>query len=233
MKNQSDKFTYKIKLDIKKDAWNWWSGCNSFSHGMDWGKGVPENILSCIRDKSEDEAYEYIFPFLRQKYVDEKDKITASKNFIEKRFNEDYINACKKLEDVMGKPLYRNNFTVYQTTFPRGPYNYEKGFFLEYIEWTNPIAGFLHELSHFQFIHYWRNNPNSEVSKLSYEHFDWLKESLTIILDEDFLPIIERVDRGYEIHGPFRKQLREFWKTNHDFDKLVDFGLKILPNYVQ
>lgn len=93
--------------------------------------------------------------------------------------------------------------------------------------------GFLHELLHFQFIHYWRNNTDSQVSKLSDEQFEWLKESLTIILDEDFLPLIEFKDKGYEIHKPYRMALYEFWKANHDFDKLVNFGIKILPDFVK
>lgn len=226
-------YTYTIILDLDKDAWNWQEGCNSFSHGMDWGKNIPDSILKKIRGKPKKEAYEFIVPFLKQKYFDDNEKIDSFTKFINKQFNEKFENACLKLEKVMKRPIYRNDFTIYLTTFPRGPYNYSKGYTLEYIGWINPVMGFLHELSHFQFIHYWRNNPDSEISKLTNEQFEWLKESLTIILDEDFLPLIEFVDKGYEIHRPFRKVLNEFWKNNHDFEKLVNFGVKILPDFVK
>ena len=231
--SSSKKYTYKITLDPEKDAWNWQEGCNSFSHGMNWGKNIPDDVLLKIRGKSEDEAYKFIFPYLKQKYIDDKEKIDASKKFIEKQFSEKFEKACQKLEEVMGKPIYRNNFTIYLTTFPRGPYNYYQGYALEYIGWVNPIMGFLHELSHFQFIHYWRNNADSKVSKLTSEQFDWLKESLTIILDDDFLPLIEFTDKGYEIHRPFRQKLYEFWKKYHNFDMLVDYGIKILPDFIK
>lgn len=224
---------YQIILDPEKDAWNWYDGCNRISHGMDWGKNIPAYILTEIRGKPKKEAFDFITLFLKQKYIDDNDKISASTKFIEKRFSEKFEKACLKLEKVMGKPIYRNSFSIYLTTFPRGPYDYNKGCTWEYIGWNNPITGFLHELSHFQFIHYWRNNHDSDVSKLTNEQFEWLKESLTIILDEDFLPLIECTDKGYEIHRPFRKVLYEFWKTDHDFDKLVDFGLRILPDFIK
>jgi hypothetical protein len=227
------KYSYKIILDPEKDAWNWQEGCNSTSHGMNWGKNIPGHILSKIKGKPKKEALEFIVPFLKQKYIDDKDKIQASTKFIDKQFSQKFEKACLKLEKVMGKPIYRNSFTIYLTTFPRGPYNYYKGCTWEYIGWNNPIMGFLHELSHFQFIHYWRNNTDSKVSRLSNEQFEWLKESLTIILDEDFLPLIEFIDNGYEIHESFRKALHKFWETNHDFDKLVDYGLRILPDFVK
>jgi len=229
----SNKYSYKIILNLEKDAWNWFDACNSsIQHGVVWSEKVPDQILDQVKDKPENEAIEFIIQFLKQKYIDDKDKIDTFTEFINKRYSENFYSACLKLEQVMKKPIYRNDFTIYLTTIPMAPYNYDLGYLFDYIGWDDPITGFLHELSHMQFIHYWRNNPDSDVSKLTDEQFEWLKESLTIILDEDFLPLIERPDKGYDIHKSYRKVLHKFWKTNHDFDKLVDFGLKILPDYI-
>ena len=47
------------------------------------------------------------------------------------------------------------------------------------------------------------------------------------------MPLIEYTDAGYDIHQPLREKLTEFWKTNHNFDELVDYGVKLLPDYVK
>jgi len=240
IKNSSkkhDKYKYQIILDPKKDAWNWLDSCGAnssssgSSHGLDWSKRAPADVIVGINGKSKKEAQTFIVKYLKQKYIDDGEKIKLFTKKLKTIFDKNMTAACEKLEKVMGKPIYRDNFTIYLTTFPRGPYNYYDGSYYEYIGWNNPIMGFLHELSHFQFIHYWRNNPNSDVSKLTNNQFQWLKESLTMILDKELLPLIERVDEGYEIHMPLRKELHKFWQKNHDFDKLVEFGLKILPKY--
>jgi hypothetical protein len=98
--------------------------------------------------------------------------------------------------------------------------------------WSDPLRAALHEISHFQFTHYWRENSESEVSKMSFEAFDYLKEALTIILDEDFVQdgIISAPDRGYLRHQELRKKLTEKWQETHNFDELVNFGVQELSN---
>lgn len=228
-------YSYKIKLDIQQDAWNWYVTCNNhnISHGVDFSQRMTKDIFSKINGKTEPEAYEFIIPFLKQKYIDDKDKIDEFTALIDTEYKQKFTKACEKMIDLLGKPLYRNDFTTFLTTAPRAPYRYNDGYTWVPIGWYDPIKIFMHELSHFQFIHYWRNNPKSPVSKLTNEQFEYLKESLTMILDEDIRPIILMPDKGYEMHKEFRKELSEFWKTNKNFDELVEFGLKRLPEFVK
>jgi len=227
-------YTYQIVLDPIKDAWNWYDACNdSIQHGVDWSKDVPNEVLLEIKGKSETEAYEFIAKFLKQKYIDDSGQINDFVKYINERYSENFEISCQLLEKAMGRPIYRKSFTIYITTYPMAPYNYDDGSIFDYIGWTDTIVGLLHELSHMQFTHYWRNNPDSAVSKLNDSEFEWLKESLTVIFDEEFLPFIEKIDKGYEIHKSFREALHKNWKSNHNFDKLVDFGIKILPNYYE
>lgn len=225
------KYTYKLILDLEKDAWNWYEGCNSEGFGVDWKTRVSEDIYKKINGKSKKDALKFLLPFLKQKYINEKQVIDSHISILDKTYNEKFVKACKKIVELTGKELSLNNFTFFITTFPRGPYNFDKGYIWEYIGWNNPIAGFMHELLHFQFHHYWRDDPNSSISKLSEDQFQYLKESLTVILDSDIVPLIEYSDKGYELHQKFRTQLHEFWNQNHDFDKLVDYGVRILPDY--
>lgn len=226
------KYNYKIILDPKKDAYNWYDGCNSEGFGVDWKTRVSADLYKNINGKPREEALKFIMPFLKQKYIDEKSAIDKHIALLEKSFDEKFTDACLKIVELTGKELYLNEFTFFITTFPRGPYNFGKGYIWDYIGWNDPVAGFMHELLHFQFHHYWRNEKDLLVSKLAEEQFQYLKESLTVILDKDLVPPMERPDAGYEIHQEFRKELYKFWTTSHNFDELVDFGLRILPDFI-
>lgn len=225
------KYTYKFRKDIYRDAWNWWSACNYSSHGKVWRDQINDNLANKLVGKTNKEANKTLIPFLKKVYVDQKQKISEAKIFFKNEFDQKFQEGCIKIVDVMGKPIYRYDFTFYLTTMKRCPYYKPRGAVWLCVFWNNPMEVFLHELCHFQFIHYWRENPKSEVSKLPEERFEFLKESLTMILDEDFMPLISKPDRGYDLHQDFRKELKKFWGKNKNFDKLVDFGVKNISKY--
>ncbi len=222
------RYSYEIKLDINKDAWNWWDGCNYVYAGYDWTQNIDPKILKKINGKSKKDAFIFLQPYLKKLYSQKKDKINQSKNFIDNQFKEKFENGCDQLSRIMGKPLYRKKFIIYLTTFDRAPYDKSEGSIMFPTTWTDPMAIFLHELCHFQFIRYWRENPKSMVSKISDDQFEYLKESLTVILDESFIPIISKPDTGYPAHKILRNQLIKYYKHEKDFDKLVKYGLKII-----
>jgi len=217
-------YTYKILQNIHEDGRNWWSACNKFSHGVNWKKQIDDNLVNKLAGTTKSDAEKILIPFLNNLYIKEKKNIDYAQEFFEGEFAKKFQKGCEKMEEVMKRPIYRTDFTIFLTTLRRGPYNKSKGQVWTCIYWDHPVASFLHELCHFQFIHYWRENPDSEVFKLSNDQFEFLKESLTMILDEDFFPLIRKPDYGYDLHQEFRKELKEFWKKEKDFDKLVEFG---------
>jgi hypothetical protein len=219
-------YRYTVKLDLDMDARNWYQGCNKVGHGVDWKSRVDLVVAEKIHGKSEEDANKFLLPYLRDLYEQDRDKIQKGSDFIKERYKTNFLLACNKMTELTGKPLYRNDFTIFITTFPRGPYNFHKGQLWSCYSWTNPVATFMHELLHFQFIQYWRLDESSLVSRLDDDTFERLKEALTVILDDDLVPIIERPDRGYEIHKDLRDKLHALWKQSHDFDALVQFGLQ-------
>ena len=94
------------------------------------------------------------------------------------------------MEKVTGRKIYRNDFSIYLTTFPRGPYEYPKGIVGMPIVWLEEtyIRTFVHELLHFQTYAYWKKMC---LKKLKNKEFEDLKEALTVILNEEFLDIIK------------------------------------------
>jgi len=177
------KYSYKIRKNIYKDAWNWWDACNYSSHGMIWKNQVDDDFANKLIGKTNKEANKILIPFLKKVYIDQEKEISETKTFFKKEFDQKFQEGCIKIVNVMGKPIYRYDFTFYLTTMKRCPYFKPRGAIFLCVFWNNPMEVFLHELCHFQFIHYWRENPKSEVSKLSNEQFEFLKESLTMILD--------------------------------------------------
>jgi len=177
-----------------------------------------------------EEATRYLAAYLDQLFMNDADTFSHGGAFIEKRFKDDFQNACIKLEEITGKELYRHDFTVHLTTFPRAPYNYENGEFWLPFEWTNPIANFMHETLHFQTIHYWRENSESLASQLDEDDFATLKEALTVVLDGSFVPPMERADQGYEIHKNLRDLLYARWSKGLSFGELVEYGAGLCRN---
>lgn len=225
-------YQYTLKEDLEKDAMNWWSACNEFTHGNQWQDLIDKDLIDKLTGISQAEGFKILKPIIEAKYSREKDFIENYKKSFNDEFKEKFILSCEKMEKIIGKPLYRNDFTFYITTIWRCPYDQEKGYIWTSIYMKDPISVFLHELCHFQFIYYWRENHESLVSKLTNDQFEFLKESLTIILDEEFFPLIDKIDEGFDSHQEFRSKLIQFWAKNKNFDELVNYGLEILSDYV-
>ena len=175
-------------------------------------------------------------PYLLAQKTDKNSRLNKFIELAEKDFHDKYANACKALERITKRPMASNEFTFYVTTFPRMTVFFDKFIIFMYDStegvWGMPIDGFLHEALHFQFYYYWRLNNESPVSKLSEDEFDYLKEALTVILDEELKPIITLPDCSYPQQIKFRNVIHEHWKNYHDFDKLIYFGLEKLPEYI-
>ncbi|MFA5128865.1 MAG: hypothetical protein WC445_02740 [Patescibacteria group bacterium] len=220
--------TINIKLDIKKDAWNWWNACNKISHGVDWKQRVGESLWKKIYGKTEKEAFKFLIPYLKKYYKEHKKVLEKNLAEAQKLFDDNAQEACSLMEKITGKQLYRKKFTCFLTTFPRCPYNYEKGYVWLCAVWSAKcyLGTFLHELLHFQFIAYCKNKQ--PVKNLSPRQFEYLKESLTVILNYEFKKYLCQKDKGYDLHQAFRKKLEILWQKNKNFNQLVKYGVEVL-----
>ena len=227
------KHAVTVKLDQKHDAWNWYDVSRDpvfvDFHWRDNLHGEMQAKFDQIIKLKDQVAKEEINRYLIELYRLKKDEYNCLKWWINTEIQEKFADACEWLEKTTRRPLLFQKFTIWLTTFPRAPYFPDKGELFFCIYWINPVEDFLHEALHFQCHTYWRDDPKSPVSKLSQEDWETLKESLTVIIDEDVKPLIRRVDTGYPAHADFRKTLHVEWQKHHDFDRLINFGLKHLP----
>lgn len=218
----------KLKLDIIKDAWNWWDACQRVSHGVNWKKRIDRNLRKRIVGKTEEEAMNFLLPYLKKYYKEHKSELNKILKTGQSFFSKDGQKACKRMEKITSRPLYRKSFTCFLTTFPRCPYSYKKGYVWLCANWPPKcyLGTFLHELLHFQFFAYYQNRPL--VKKLTKEQSEYLKESLTVILNEEFDEFLCQKDEGYKKHRKVRRKLELFWRQNKNFAQLVDYGAKLL-----
>lgn len=235
------KYNYKIIYNIQKDMWNWRDALKNPFMGNNWIDNIDNDndkkIVQQVLELKKQPAELILKPYFTIQKEDPNSKLNKFIEIAKKDFQEKYLDACKILERITNHPMMSNKFTFYVTTFPRCPYFYEKCeiFMYDSIEnfWGMPIDGFLHEALHFQFTYYWGDNKNSPVSKLNNDDFDYLKEALTIVLDDDIKPIITMADQGYPNQIEYRKLLSKHWQKHHDFEKLIEYGLSKLNSFTK
>lgn len=235
------KYNYKIELDQKSDVWNWYEASKSSSYGYNWRDNLHNEadlkIFDQISKLDRKAANKVLNKYLPEKYQILAKEIEDYKKYLDSEFSTHLQEACKIIEKLTKRKLYLNGFYFLITTFPRCPYNHNNGtiFFNFTSDWSQggAVKNFLHEVLHFQFHHYWENDLASPVSKLTDEQFGYLKESLTVIIDDDLKPLIPSSDKGYPMHQEYRKILHEYWTKTKDFDKLVEFGLIELPKFLK
>jgi hypothetical protein len=236
-------YPYKIIYDLKKDMWNWRGSLEDYLTD-DWctknikkyGSRADNKIARQILGLKKPEAEIILKPYLLSCKDNPNSQLNKFINLAKQEFSDKYVGACQALERITKRPIVPGEFTFYVTTFPRMTVFFDQSIIFMYDStegvWGMPIDGFLHEALHFQFYYYWRLDKKSPVYKLSEDEFYYLKESLTVILDEELKPIITLPDCSYPSMNPFRNILHDHWREHHDFDKLVEFGLEKLGDFV-
>lgn len=218
-----------INLNLERDAWNWWEACNKVSWGVDWKQKIKHDIRQRIVGKTQQEAYNFLLPMLRQIY--KRRDIKKYLANIQEGFNSVNDLLFERMTKVTNRPIYRENFTCFLTTFPRFPYNYEKGeiWISSQRELSFQLAIFIHELLHFQYFAYFGERVWDALGK---DGHGMLKEAMTVILNDEFSDITKVQDEGYAIHAQLRTELLKLWRQDHHMDHFIAKAVKILPKYV-
>ncbi|MDR2524327.1 MAG: hypothetical protein LBC95_02175 [Candidatus Nomurabacteria bacterium] len=234
---------YKLIYNINKDIWNWRGGTKQVFFGNNYAANARfiedeagREIAKEIEKLNKPEAEKLLRPYLTDKKKDPSSRLNNFITLAENEFTQKFDPAVNALEKITQQPMMADDFTFYITTFPRMPYFYDKREIFIFDStaeiWGLPIDGVLHELLHFQFEHYWREDKKSPISKLSLDEYNYLKEALTVVLDTDLQPIISVPDAGHAVQAEFREILHEHWQKHHNFDKLIEFGLEKIPKEI-
>ncbi len=231
-----DKYPYEITYDLQADAWNWLDAHNPFS-GQNWRAQLIDQADIDLYDKLAElpdaEAEIYINRYLSNAR-NNTDVIAKFSENLQSRLTNDFSKACEAIEKITGKKLFLKKYLFLLTTFPRLPYNNSNGTGEIFVYATlnpkanDPLLTIMHEILHFQFHGYWEEGLISQG--LSGDNIEILKEALTVVLDEELIPLIQHTDDGYEQHKQLCEQLHQHWKKHHDFNQLIIFGTQLISN---
>ncbi|MBU1092492.1 hypothetical protein KJ836_02395 [Patescibacteria group bacterium] len=222
--------SFAVKIDIEKDAWNYWQACNRVSHGVDWSKRAEPIVKENVVGKTEAEARAWLLPYLEKKYQELDIQALADKLQIE--LMPEYPKVVEVIEKITQKPVYLKDVTLFLTTFNRCPYDFEKGhIWIYYKDDKNKIINtLLHELLHFQFHHYYDDDLQDKVSDSEWEA---IKEGMTVILNDDLVGWTGHKEITYSIYEDFAEELLALWQgtANRQFDKFVAEAVELVKNH--
>ncbi len=223
-------FTIQVRLDIEKDARNYRSAFNKNTHSAKRKEQVEQTTsidLQQLQGMEEENAYPFLREYLEDFWKSHKDE--ANKKIIEMQsaFDTNKNAIFAKMEQLTHRPIYRNDFTIFLTSLNRGPYNVSLGQTRSHIHRSWVCKAFIHELLHFQTIHYYKEYIISKVH--DEKKFEDLKEALTFLLNHEFSDIIENPDQWYPQHQELRKKLEAYRvDSDKDFEKLIEYWCEIL-----
>lgn len=219
--------------DVATDADNWYNAVNTCTYKSNWKlRAKPEDkpMVEAISWKTKEEAFDLLFPYLEEKYENNKELITKKKQEAEEILGQYKDEIFTRMANLTKHPVAYDEIKLFITTYPRCPYNWEKWYIRLAIniskeQMLNILA---HEVIHFQFHKYYSSHP--KVKLLNFEQFDTLKESLSFLLNHEFPGIPMTYDYWYEAHQDFRKQLENYRLSlkEKDFDLLVTYWCDLL-----
>lgn len=223
--------SFTIKVDFEKDLKNWIQAVEKGqSHGITWVNFMPDEIRTQIKGKNNEEISEVISLFLKNKYVSEEKNLEDYAKRLETALNNISEKMFSILERITEKSIYRDNFTGFITTLGRAPYFTPSGYiwFIYGKDDGWQIRACMHELFHMQFESYYKEKLEKQINK---EQFAFLRESITVILNEESRNITSEIDRGYPQHQKFRSHLLTLWKQRKRFEEFIENAIKDLGKF--
>lgn len=181
---------FVVKYSKEKDSIpylnNFWksSWVDYGGNRLEMGKKyLPADFLDTLnKAETKDKAIEILLNYwksVRNKYFKSDTDLVIK--WYTRILNEEKDFIIKPLEKAYGKKFPFKNITVYLTTAPSCPYNYEKKWYMIHrnSQIMNLFNVSIHELNHFMFYYYWRQYLIEKG--LNNNQIEYLKESFTVL----------------------------------------------------
>lgn len=187
------KFT--VTYSEEKDIYNYLNGgwrLNYMKHGRDdlqnhllrnFSKDFQENLKAAQTEEAATKVIKDLWTKTRLPIFDDNTKLVIK--WYEEILNGEQPEIIKLLEKIYSRPFPFPEITVYLTTFPIHPYNFEERWYM--CSRTGSVFGLIsttkHELNHFMFYYYFLDElVKRGVSK---EKRELLKEALAILTNPE------------------------------------------------
>jgi hypothetical protein len=207
-----------FKFDKNKDVWNIWNKCNRKSlFGSNWEKMIGPKLIKICKGKTFEKSKKEIEKYNSKLY--NSDIIEVFIKSTKKLWNKKEKEFFRRLEKITKKP-FKEKLTCYVTTITICPYNVNEKWFMcsLFSNLTGALLTIGHETLHFHFIEHDYKKIEKQIGK---EKTEDLKESLTVLLNLEFNDLFFNLDNGYPNHQELRKFIKDEWKKEKNYNKLL------------
>jgi len=184
-------------------------------------KTYQEIIEVYGENPTEEEISEFIDKYIEDKRYDINGYVDKYREQFESVKTE-YVKAAEK---VFGTSL-DEDISVFLTIARRYPYSLENNyFFVGFNDDFKLIA--MHELWHF---YTWKVFGLEEERRIGMKKYNDIKESLTVLLNQECEEIMGQEDFGYPQHQEYRKEIEKLWKEGKDIKYIWNHMVDVLDN---
>ncbi len=198
----------------EKDLWNIYDKSRKKIYGEN---RAPQHFIKLTENKTYKECFNDLKKYREKMHSSEF--IPLFINFISMAWKKIENEYFKRLEKIT-KKKFPFDTKAYVTTIGTCPYNYNEKWFMISMRFSlfDNLRAIGHELIHLHFHHYYFEDIEKQIGK---EKTHDLKESLTVLLNYEFLDLWFSQDKGYLQHKELREFIEKEWKDNKDFENLL------------
>ncbi len=201
--------------DIEKDARNYQVGVRSLNN-----KRPTKRQAQYMERYGKVFTGEYLREFILDCIRTEGIGVEEIRTQAEHEWRSIEERCLQSMERVFRFPIPHQGLTVYLTTDERCSYSIGEGYFFLSIQGRKPKNTIImHELCHFWTA--WRFGDWVASGRLSALQYNDIKESLTVLLNSEFLDLMEGdMDLGYPQHQELRAIIQQAWTQTKDIDRV-------------
>jgi len=208
----------EFRFDRERDALNFWELCNSECSWKDEKTDLDLNYLNLFKEKSFSDSKKKILKMLNK--LHNSHYIEIFRDSLQKsweQINDEYFD---RLEKLTNNSISSENFTAYITSVGRCAYKKNNTFT---VSLKRPLLQAVrtcgHELLHLHIDNLYGKNLRESIGE---DRFNFLNESLTVLLNLEFKNLWQAKDIGYFQNKNLREFIEKEWKEKKDFGVLME-----------
>ncbi|TSC94534.1 MAG: hypothetical protein Athens101410_768 [Parcubacteria group bacterium Athens1014_10] len=216
----------EFKYDISKDGWNILRVIDTppFFDKEDKSKcliGIDKSLVEKVKKEKDLLIKKQIIKNYLANFLEKEKKLIKGKiKSFSQEWNKINNTYFDKLSFVLNITIPKNNiYTAYLTNAGSCPFNVPEGWFMVRIKDEKVDAIAAHEIMHIEFVRAY--GFFCKDLGLPQKRFNDLRESLTVLLNEEFEGILSRPDYGYKEHKDLRNQIIGLWRKDKNIKHLI------------
>lgn len=193
-------------------------------------KGLKNDFIEKVKKEKDFIVKQEIIIEYLKKFVSENKVLIHKKiNFFSEEWGKINDIYFQRLSEILHIKIPQSTYIVYLTNAGSCPYSHYEKWLMARIGDEKVDAIVAHEIMHIEFQNAYSYGYFKKTG-LSVKQYNDLKESLTVLLNEEMSDILSKPDYGYKEHQELRNKISKLWKQNKNFsfllDNIIEFMIK-------